>query len=936
MDLGFAPLDVAATPDELPMFAVQHVPLQFALDAHFTAAEVANNVLVLALSTGRLLRIDYVNSPEKIDDIDLPASRRNTDPVVVSRLFLDPTASHLLIGTEAGDTYYLHSQARQPRLLSRLRGLVIESVAWNPGLPSSSTCEILLGTSSGKVYEITIETNARDVKHLKELCQVSDDPVTGLWAEKLSDSAPVTYRVLVGTKTQLLHFTGQSARNRTGSTYQSIFESEHAIIKSLPQAQMKHDNVSALAVSLEDNHAQSNIQKPSKRPYIWLTSSGTFLGQLIKGSSNFEDVEMLDALHTHTETESSRSASVRAAVLSQWHIISLVDGFIVITNRLSGHMVSRHEVLGASDPILKLAVDHQGNTFWLFTRNEIFEIVVRNEGKNIWLDLMGRREFDEALRHCSTRTQQETVWAALGDDLLRRGLWHNAADAYGRSNKCFESIALHFIDHDQPDALRKYLLAKLSSTKKSSYMQRTMLTSWLLEIFMGRLASLEHSIATSKGSHQARVDIQQEYRDFVDKYAQEFDQNTAYSLVSAYGYQEELLYFASARGDYEFKFSYFEQREDWDEILKMLTKKVDPKFYYHFSSVMMTHAPGPFVEVLMRRPDLKPRRLMPAMLDYARSVRSSSENQALRYIEFLVYQLQAQDHVVHNTLIALCASDKVQDEPRLLSYLQTQNDKPRYDADLALRICKQYGRTRCCVYILTSMGDYLQAVDLALSCDEIALAMAIADEPSTSELRKKLWRSIARRVITQSGKPSPSKDLLKRCDALSIEDLIPMYPDFVVIDDLKEEVCEAVENYVGKVDQLRRDMDSFSRASAITRQQIASLKHRYIVVEPGERCHLCEMPLLARSFFVFPCQHSFHSDCLHERVLGRSGLAKRSLIRQSRKQHHHGHDGVELTEDPTGLDSLLASSCVLCGDVAIDGIDEPFMELNSRKEEWAL
>jgi hypothetical protein len=67
MDLGFAPLDAAATPDELPMFAVQHVPLQFSLDAHFTAAEVANNVLVLALSTGRLLRIDYVNSPEKID-----------------------------------------------------------------------------------------------------------------------------------------------------------------------------------------------------------------------------------------------------------------------------------------------------------------------------------------------------------------------------------------------------------------------------------------------------------------------------------------------------------------------------------------------------------------------------------------------------------------------------------------------------------------------------------------------------------------------------------------------------------------------------------------------------------------------------------------------------------------------------------------------------
>lgn len=54
----------------LPMFNVDRVQLQFSLSADFVAAQVANNVLVLALATGRVLRID-LDSPADIDGWDL-------------------------------------------------------------------------------------------------------------------------------------------------------------------------------------------------------------------------------------------------------------------------------------------------------------------------------------------------------------------------------------------------------------------------------------------------------------------------------------------------------------------------------------------------------------------------------------------------------------------------------------------------------------------------------------------------------------------------------------------------------------------------------------------------------------------------------------------------------------------------------------------------
>lgn len=50
----------------LPIFDVQPVQLRFPIAADFVAAQVANNVLILALSTGRILRID-LEAPEDID-----------------------------------------------------------------------------------------------------------------------------------------------------------------------------------------------------------------------------------------------------------------------------------------------------------------------------------------------------------------------------------------------------------------------------------------------------------------------------------------------------------------------------------------------------------------------------------------------------------------------------------------------------------------------------------------------------------------------------------------------------------------------------------------------------------------------------------------------------------------------------------------------------
>lgn len=65
---GFVALSTASEPSDrsLPIFDVRDVQLIATIGADFVAAQVANNVLILALATGRILRID-LDSPEDID-----------------------------------------------------------------------------------------------------------------------------------------------------------------------------------------------------------------------------------------------------------------------------------------------------------------------------------------------------------------------------------------------------------------------------------------------------------------------------------------------------------------------------------------------------------------------------------------------------------------------------------------------------------------------------------------------------------------------------------------------------------------------------------------------------------------------------------------------------------------------------------------------------
>ncbi|KAH8673654.1 vacuolar protein sorting protein-like protein DigA [Xylariales sp. PMI_506] len=946
--------------DGLPIFKVEQVQLQFSIAADFVAAQVANNVLVLALSNGRILRID-LNRPEDIDDIDLP--KKPSEVGVIRRMFIDPTASHLLVCTSLGENYYLHSQSRQPRPLARLRGVSIESIAWNPSLPTASTREILIGASDGNVYETFIESThefyRKEEKYLKNLQKFPDGPVTGVWVDNLGGKSDVR-RVLISTQSRLFHLVGKVGRSHqegSGSIYTKLFEAEQPAVHELSRG--TGSAPSGLSVSPDPPDAKTYDDAIQERAFAWLSSHGVFHGKLLNqpispdlGNRVYADSKLLPRAQVVTSETSTRKKTsgdfIEASALTEWHILSLVAGRVVAANRLTGSIVYDQAILDPGQKALGIYVDQQKSTFWLFTAQEIYEIVVRDEDRDIWRILLEREQFGQALQHARTAAQKDAIATASGDHLVSKGLFAEAASVYGKSSKPFEEVALTFIDNNQNDALRTYLLTKLSTYKRASIMQKMMIATWLVEIFMAKLNSLEDTIKTeaelvenlnTDQSREQLSSVRDEFRSFVNKHKADLDRKTIYDVISSHAREEELLFFANAVNDYNYVLSYWVQRERWTEALNVLKKQTDPDVFYRYSSVLMTHVGHELVEIMMRHPKLNSRNIIPALLDYDRNFTGTlQQNQAIRYLQYAINQLHSTDAAVHNTLVSIYASHPSKDESALLSYLESQGDDPRFDPDFALRLCIQHKRTLSCVHIYTNMGQYVQAVDLALSHNEIEYASIIADRPmSNPALRKKLWLAVAKKVISQSNGIKTAIEFLKRCDLLKIEDLIPFFPDFVVIDDFKDEICNALEDYSRNIDGLKKEMEESSRTAANIQIDIAALDHRYAIVEPGEKCYVCSLPLLSRQFFVFPCQHAFHSDCLGKKVLEQAGVSKSKRIKECQVQISKGLvSGAKKDAMVAELDALVASACILCSDYAIKRIDEPFIAADDDKNEWAL
>lgn len=105
-----------------------------------------------------------------------------------------------------------------------------------------------------------------------------------------------------------------------------------------------------------------------------------------------------------------------------------------------------------------------------------------------------------------------------------------------------------------------------------------------------------------------------------------------------------------------------------------------------------------------------------------------------------------------------------------------------------------------CVFLQCLLEQWHPAVELALTFNT-ALAQFTASQPMERDLRRKLWLRIAEHEIKGKDDVKQALELLKDCDLLRIEDLLPFFSDFEKIDHFKEAICDALKVILGVDDR---------------------------------------------------------------------------------------------------------------------------------------
>lgn len=954
-----------------------------------TSMAAGSDVIVLGTSRGWLVRHDF--SFEDAQDLDLGLGRSGEH--AVHRVFLDPGGKHCVVTVihpGGAETYYHHARWPRPRPLTRLRGLLVNAVAWNrQSITEASTKEIILGTETGQLFEMAVDEADKKEKYVKLLFELTElrEGIKDLQMETTVVGNATRYYVMAVTPTRLYSFTGIGSLETVFASY-----SDRAI------------HFMELPGEIPNSELHFFIKQRRAKHFGWLSGAGIYYGELNFGaqhSSTSGDENFVEnkGFFDYSKLGDSSTKPVSFA-LSEFHFLLLIGDKIKVVNRISQQIVEEIVVDNApesSKGIIGLCSDASTGVFYAFDDSSIFQVSTSDEGRDMWQVYLDMKAYAVALSHCRNAFQRDQVYLVQADAAFAAKEYYIAASFYAKMNYIlsFEEISLKFISVGEQDALRTFLLRRLDNLTKNDKMQITMISTWATELYLDKINRLlleDDTGATTNtvtDSHSSAYrSVLNEFRAFLSDSKDVLDEATTMILLESYGRVDELVYFAGLKEQYEIVVHHYIQQGEARKALEVLQRpNVTVDLVYKFApDLIMLDAYETVESWMMARSKLNPGKLIPAMMRYVSEPHAKNEtHEVIKYLEFCVKDLNNEDPGVHNLLLSLYS--KKEDESQLLQFLDTkfgngQANGPEffYEPQYALRLCLQEKRMRACVRIYSMMSMHEEAVALALRVD-LELAKAEADKvEDDEELRKKLWLKVAKHVIEQE-KGVKRENIKKAIEFLSetnnllkIEDILPFFPDFVLIDDFKEEICKSLKDYNSQIEQLKQEMDDATRGADNIRSDIGALAQRYTVIDREEDCAVCRRKILTvgglhqvgRSytsvghmapFYVFPCGHAFHANCLIAHVTRCTSQVQAERILNLQKQLSLIDRKAAAAKDNGGigngesimsttpvdklrsqLDDAVASECPFCGDLMIKEISMPFIlpEESAEKASWEI
>jgi len=782
---------------------VSPVRLTFNVSA-INSIDVASNWLYMTGGPASVVCIN-LDKPTQVTDIVIPR-KLSESAGTIRQIYASASGQALLAVTSKNEHFYYHqrNQARPEfKHLQKLRGTSTICASFHP----SKSNTFLLGTRAGNIVEVGVDSSANETYFKRDLKFASQvwksphkDPVTSLIVVLDSKKQP---QVLATCGKNVYRWTFDYASNRSGVSYfQELFE---ASPEEVAQGKSPHN----LICSPDGEHWG-----------LILSNHAISIADAKQGV--FHEVEL-------EKPEKLLISNYYALV-----VVATNTGLAICAINLFDY--KKTEFPMSESHISGIAIDRTMKTYWLHSEDTLLEVKVENEQSGMWKSLASQQKFEDALAIAESRPQKSIVLTMEAQHEMAESNFEKAASLFGASDAPLEVVALDLMRKTENDSsvICALLLARLKRTHSPA--QQTMLTAWLAELG-------NYSWVTTKVSWD------------IDLVCQSLKKRAKF---------DELVSLLSET-NVEAAISVLVSTEQYKSALDLLRQHELLPSVYHYAAILLDNEPRATVESWMRISGLDYTRLVPVALRYAQKYRGpAEENQALRFLKFVIQKPQIQLSSVFNAIVVILAPQK---SGELLEFLQHYAPKLD-DLDFSLRVCLKYKQIESAVYLATQMELFEEAVQLCLNAKMYEKAVEIADKETVSgprnstsnneELRKILLREVAQKLIQVEG-PQAAVRFTK---LLRVDDLLSQFPDFDTLNELAPEIVKSLEQTNARLSSLDAEINESLSASETMQRELQDFKKKPVLVEPGEACQLCDFPLLTRKFVVFPCQHGFHVDCI--------------------------------------------------------------------------
>lgn len=354
---------------------------------------------------------------------------------------------------------------------------MITSIAWNKyaTMSSSMTREILIGTKDGVVYETFLEPNdeffKREEKYVIQLFSIHEPSmsITGLAFERFPTDRR-KYLIMISTSTRLYHFVGSIRYTNTNSNEtneRALFELVFSEYEHTPEFQELPNNLGYSQLLFFNRFPELQL-KGVPQTFIWFTGAGIYQGDLNFNERN--DQEVIDKAQlipfpatAYDEDSGNLVTDVPISiVMTEFHFILLYRDYVRGVCRLNNKIVYEEIIpLNKDERVRGISVDNVKRTYWIYTTDAMYELVIKDEDRDVWKLYLQKKQYAVALQYCKEPDQRTQVYTAQAKDDFDQRKYMQSAKYFAKSTVPFEEVALKFTRKKERDALRFFLVSRL-------------------------------------------------------------------------------------------------------------------------------------------------------------------------------------------------------------------------------------------------------------------------------------------------------------------------------------------------------------------------------------------------------------------------------------------------------------------------------------------